>query len=143
MPAFHNLSLLAVMENAGRHSRPAGCSFVSFSVGRLAFGFSEDRETVRDQVDRVAGLTFDLVARLADAPSDADKITDSGFGEPVAQFSKQGDAMLLRIGLPCLAFAAVVIDGNRDVSDFLGGVDLAEPSDDVKFYDILHCFSPD
>jgi hypothetical protein len=51
--------------------------------------------------------------------------------------------MPLRVGLPCFAFSAVVIDGNRDVSDLLCGVDLTKPSDDVKLYDILHWFSPD
>jgi hypothetical protein len=72
-----------------------------------------------------------------------DKIANGCFFEPLAQFAKQGDAMPLRIGLPCFAFAAVVIGGNRDVGDFLGGVDPAEPSDDVKFDDVLHCLSPD
>jgi hypothetical protein len=69
---------------AGRQSRPAGCSFASFIGGRLALGFGKDREAVRDEVNRVTGLAFNFVARLADAPSDADKIADCGFGEPVA-----------------------------------------------------------
>ena len=51
--------------------------------------------------------------------------------------------MPLRIGLTSFAFAAVVVGGNRDVGDGLGGVDPAESSDDVKFDDILHGFSPD
>jgi hypothetical protein len=32
--------------------------------------------------------------------------------------------MPLRIGLPCFAFATVVVGGDRDVGDVLGGVDL-------------------
>ena len=79
------------------------------------------------------GLAFDLVFRLVDTHGDADKIADGGFVEPFAQFAEQGDAVPLRIGLPCFAFAAVVIGGDRDVGDGLGGVDPAEPSDDVKF----------
>ena len=78
-------------------------------VGWLALGFGEDRETVRDQVNRVMGVPFDLVARLTDAPGNADKIADCGFVEPFAQFAEQGDAVPLWIGLPCFAFAAVVI----------------------------------
>ena len=62
-------------------------------------------------------------------PGDANKIADYRFVEPFAQFGKQGDAMPLRIGRPCFAFAAVVVSGNRDVGDGLGGVDLAKPSD--------------
>jgi hypothetical protein len=55
----------------------------------------------------------------------------------------RNDAIPLRIELPCFAFAAVVIGGNRDVSDVLGGFDPAEPSDDVKFDEVLRCLSPD
>ena len=55
------------------------------------------------------GLAFDLVFRLADAPGDADKIADGGFVEPFALLGEQGDAMPLRIGRPCFAFAAVVV----------------------------------
>ena len=127
----------------GRQSRPARWSVLHIVIDSLDLGFGEDREAVRDQVDRVAGLAFDLVARLADAPGDADKIADCGVGEPVAQFAEQGDAVPLRIGLPCFAFAAIVIGGNRDVGDVLGGVDPAEPSDDVEFDDVLHGLSPD
>ena len=128
---------------AGRHSRPAGGSFLHIVFDRLDFGFGEDREAVGDQIDRVVGLAFDLVFRLTDAPGEADKIADCGVAEPFAQFGEQGDAVPLRIGLPSFAFAAVVIGGNRDVGDSLGGVDPAEPSDDVKFDDVLHEFSPD
>ena len=98
--------------NAGRQSRPAGWSILHVVFDSLDFGFGEDREAVRDQVNRVVGSAIGLVARLADAPGDADKIADGGVGEPFAQFAEQGDAMPLRIGLPCLAFAAVVIGGN-------------------------------
>jgi hypothetical protein len=69
-------------------------------------------------------VPVNLVFRLADAPGDADKIADCGIGEPVAHLVKQGDAVPLRIGLPCFAFAAVVVGGDRDVGDVLGGVDL-------------------
>jgi hypothetical protein len=68
-------------------------------------------------------VTVNLVFRLADAPGDADKIADCGVGEPVARFVERGDAVPLRIGLPCFDFAAVVVGGDRDVGDFLGGVD--------------------
>jgi hypothetical protein len=69
-------------------------------------------------------VSIDFVFRLADAPGDADKIADCGVGEAVAHLVEQGDAVTLRIGLPCFAFAAVVVGGNRDVGDVLGGVDL-------------------
>ena len=36
----------------------------------------EDPEAVRDRVNRVAGLVFNLVARLADVLGDPDKIAD-------------------------------------------------------------------
>ena len=108
-------------KNAGRQSRPAGSSLPGVVISWLALGFCEDLETVRDKVNRVAGLAFDLVARLADAPGDADKIADCGSGELVAQFGKQGDAVPLWIGLPCLAIAAVVVGGNRDEVTFLAG----------------------
>ncbi len=118
-------------------------SFAGFIVGSIASGFGDDREAVSDQIDRVVGSAIGLVARLADAPGDADKIADASLFEPVAHFVEQGDAVPLRIRFPCLAFAAVVIGGNRDVGDVLAGVDPAEPSDDVKFDDVLHCLSPD
>ncbi|MEO7569685.1 MAG: hypothetical protein ABIT16_08455, partial [Croceibacterium sp.] len=79
----------------------------------------------------------------SDAPGDANEITDGGFVEPFPLLCEQGDAVPLRIGRPCFAFAAIVVGGNRDVSDGLGGVDPAEPSDDVKFDDVLHGLSPD
>ena len=79
----------------------------AYRLRQSSFGFGEDRAAVRDHVDRVAGLTFDHVFRLADAP---------------------GDAVPLRIGRPCLAFATIVVGGNRDVRDVLGGVDPAEAS---------------
>ena len=106
-------------------------------------GFGKDREAVCDQIDRVVGLAFDHVFRLTNSPGDADKIADGGFVEPFAQSSEQGDAVPLGIGRPCFPFAAVVIGGNRDVGDLLVGVDPPEPSDDVKFDDVLHGFSPD
>ena len=140
-PSSNDLRLNVL--NAGRQSRPAGWSVLHVVFDSLGFGFGEDREDVRDQVNRVLGVPVNLVFRLTDAPRDADKIADCGVGEPVAHLVKQGDAVPLRIGLPCLAFAAIVIGGNRDVGDFLGGVDPAEPSDDVKFDDVLHFLSPD
>ena len=127
----------------GRQSRPARWSVLHVVLDSLDLGFGEDREAVRDQVNRVLGVTVNLVFRLANAPGDADKIADCGVGEPVAHLVEQGDAVPLRIGLPCFAFAAVVVGGNRDMGHFLGGVDPAEPSDDVKFDDVLHCLSPD
>ena len=127
-----------IAESPGRQCRPAGCSVLHIIIDSLALGFGEDSEAVRDQVNRVVGPAIGLVARLTDAPGDADKIANGRFFEPLAQFAKQGDAVPLRIGLPCFAFAAVVVGGNRDVGDVLGGVDSAEPSDDVKFDDVLH-----
>jgi hypothetical protein len=136
--------ITALRTRARRQCRPAGWSVLHIIFDSLDLGFGEDREAVRDQIDRVAGLAaFARVAPLADAPGDADKIADGGVGEPVAHLVKQGDTVPLRIGLPCFAFAAIVVGGNRDVGDFLGGVDPAEPSDDVKFDDVLHCLSPD
>ena len=101
----------------------------------LDLGFGEDGKAGCDQIDRVVGLAFDLVFRLADAPGDADKIADCGpstslrsaFVEPLAQFAEQGDAVPLRIGRPCFAFAAVVVGGKGDVGDGFGGVDPAPP----------------
>jgi hypothetical protein len=98
--------------DAGRQSRPAGWSFLHIVFDSLDLDFGEDRKTIGDQVDRVVGSAIGLVARLTDAPGDADKIADCGVGEPVAHLVKQGDAMPLRIGLPCFAFAAVVVSGN-------------------------------
>jgi hypothetical protein len=118
-------------------------SLLHIVIHSLDLGFGEDREAVCDQIDRVVGSAIGLVARLADAPGDADKIADGGVVDPLTQFGEEGDAVPLRIGLPRLAFAAVVVGGDRDVSDVLGGVDPAEPSDDVKFDDVLHCLSPD
>jgi hypothetical protein len=136
-------SLINYRIKAGRQSRPVERSVLHIVFDSLDLGFGKDREAVRDQVNRVLGVSVNRVFRLADAPGDADKIADGGVGEPVAQFGEQRDAMPLRIGLPCFAFATVVIGGNRDVGDVLGGVDPAEPSDDVKFDDVLHCLSPD
>ena len=96
----------------GRHRRPAGWSVLHIVFDSLDFGFGEDREAVCDQIDRVAGFAFNLVLRLADASGDADKIADCGFVEPFALLGEQGDAVPLRIGRPCFAFAAVVIGGN-------------------------------
>ena len=118
---------------ARRQCRPAGWSLLHIVFDSFDFGFGEDRKAVCDQIDRVVGSAIRLVARLTDAPGDADKIADCGFVEPFAQFAEQGDAVPLRVGLPCFALAAVVVGGNRDVGDGLGGVDPAEPSDDVKF----------
>ena len=109
----------------GGNASPAGCSILHIVFDSLHLGFGEDREAVRDQVNRVLGVPVNLVFRLTDAPGDADKIADGGVGEPVAHLVKQGDAMPLRIRFPRFAFAAVVVGGNRDVSDFLGGVDPA------------------
>lgn len=63
--------------------------------------------------------------------------------EPLAQSAEQSDAVPQRIKIPCFAFAAVVIGGNRDEGGVLGGVDPARPSDNDKFDDVLHKFSPD
>jgi hypothetical protein len=46
-------------------------------------------------------VSIDFVFRLTDAPGDADKIADCGVRDTVAQLAKQGDAVSLRIGLPC------------------------------------------
>ena len=137
----HPVQIHAINARSEAASRPAGWSVLHIVFERLDFGFGEGREAVGDQIDRVVDLAFDLVFRLTDAPSDADKIADGGpfdgaqgrFVEPLAQFAEQGDAVPLRVGRPCFAFAAVVVGGNRDVGDGLGGVDPAEPSDDVKF----------
>ncbi len=124
LSGLRNFSVIGGEEkNARRQRRPAGWSVLHVVIDSLGFGFSEDREAVRDQVNRVLGVPVNRVFRLADAPSDADKIADCGVGEPVAQLGEQGDAVPLRIGLPCLAFAAVVVGCNRDVGDVLGGVD--------------------
>ena len=115
----------SLKRKTGRHRRPAGLSLLHIVFDRLDLGFGKDGKAVCDQIDRVAGFAFDLVFRLADAPGDADKIADGGVAEPFAQFSEQCDAVPLGIGLPSFAFAAVVIGGNRDVGDGLGGVDPA------------------
>ena len=80
LPAIHDISVIGYSEIAGRRSRPAGWLVVHVAFDSLGFGFGEDREPVRDEVNRVAGLAFDLVARLADAPGDADEIADCGVG---------------------------------------------------------------
>ena len=72
-------------KKAGRQRRPAGRLLASIIVARLALGFGEDREAVRDRINRIVGSAIGLVARLTDAPGDADKIADCGVGEPVAQ----------------------------------------------------------
>ena len=104
------------MVEAGRQIRPAGLSFarsfIWFKVVCIASGFGEDRETVGDQVNRVVGSTIGLVARLTDAPGDADEITDVGLGEFVAQFAEQGEAVPARIGFPAVPIKAVVVGGN-------------------------------
>lgn len=53
------------------------------------------------------------------------------------------DAIPGDVGLPFVAIAAAVVGSNRKMGDILGTVDPAEPSDDVKFGDILHLSRPD
>ncbi len=72
--------------NGSGAAKPARdvCAFASFICRWLALGFGENREAVRDQVDRLARFAFDFAARLTDAPGDADKIADCGFGDSLA-----------------------------------------------------------
>jgi hypothetical protein len=120
-----NFSVIGGTKKTGRPRRPAGWLLLHIVFDSLDNGFGEDRETIGDEIDRVIGSAIGFVARLTDASGEADKIANGCFFEPLTQFAKQGDAAPLRIGLPCLAFAAVVIGGNRDVGDVLGGVDPA------------------
>ena len=127
----------------GRHCCPAGWSVLHIVFDSLDFGFGEDREAVGNQVNRVVGLAFDLVFRLADASGDADKIADAGFMEPFAQSTEQGDAVpgislwgsdvhVSPLRLAQHKSAAVVIGGKRNVGDGLGGIDPADQSDTVR-----------
>jgi hypothetical protein len=80
---------------------------------------------------------------LADAPGNADEIAFIGFAQPVAQLAKNRNAVPMWIGFPVVAIAAILVGSDRDMGDILGGVDLADSPDDVKFCDVLHGLSPD
>src|SRR3546814_19835644 len=78
----------------------------------------EDGDAVGDQIDAVVGAAACLILVLADATDDVNEVALGG-GQTLGELVEQRDTVPVGIGLPVVAVLAVVVRGNRQISDLL------------------------
>src|SRR3546814_17702526 len=96
----------------------------------------EDGDAVGDQIDAVVGAAACLILVLADATDDVNKVALAG-GQTLGELVEQRDTVPVGIGLPVDVFLAVVVRGNRKISELFLPLDLAYSADDSKLFDFL------
>ena len=87
-PTTGPCSQRSTKSDAGRRSRPAGCSVVLLVLGRTAVLLRQDRDPVGDQIDVVAGGAARLVVVLANATSDVHQVALAG-GQTLGPANKE------------------------------------------------------